>query len=411
MKKPAVKPNGYGIWLWAIILAHFVLGAVYWMNTPYGVAPDEEYHGRYVEQLAENHALPVFSPDDRENYEAHQPPLYYLLGAPFRLAAGATRVRLLSLILGGLSILTVYAAAKSIMPNRQPTAVACAGFVGLMPMHLALSSAVGNDILAELVFGVALLLMTRLLSNETNRSYGPHVLLGVVLGLGLLTKTTCVLLFPAAVLVYVLQWRRRELDAPGVLSRLALMLAASLAVGGWWLVRNHTLYGDPLALSVFNQAFSHTAKPEYFLVERGLPLWQYVGLVAAWTFASFWGVFGHMQAFMPAWIYVALAGVTIVTVARSGRGLLSAIPREILVVLGTVLALVLASFVRFNLDYFQAQGRYLYPAIIPIALVFVLGTERLLRGNLHLAVTVINGGMLLLSIAALGALSSIQSMI
>ncbi len=39
-------------------------------------------------------------------------------------------------------------------------------------------------------------------------------------------------------------------------------------------------------------------------------------------------------------------------------------------------ALVLASFVRFNFSYFQAQARYLFPALPPTALAACLGLEQ-----------------------------------
>jgi len=367
------------IWLAAIILVHLMLGIGFWMHTPYGAAPDEKYHGVYVRHLADEWRLPVFSPENRDDYEAHQPPLYYALGVPFYLIGGDIGVRALSLVLGALSILAVFAAVRTLLPDRERTAIACAGSVALLPMHLALSSSVANDILAELIFGLALLLMTRMLVSGPNTR--ASATLGLVLGLGLLSKTTCILLFPAALLVYLILWRRGTLRASRAVTQSALMLGVSLAVGGWWLVRNGMLYGDPLAMSLFNEAFTHTARPEFFVVERGLGWGGYFLLVGAWTFASFWGVFGHMNVFMPTWVYLTLAGFSIVTLIASIRPV-AALRRDVLIVYAAVVLLVFAAFVRFNLTYFQAQGRYLYPAIIPIALAFVLGVERLLgRGS------------------------------
>ena len=167
------------------------------------------------------------------------------------------------------------------------------------------------------------------------------------------------------------------------------------------------LYGDPLALSQFNQAFAHTPTPEYFLVGQGLTWMGYFALVIAWTFAGFWGVFGHMNVFMPTWVYLILAVISLAALVGSVRSFV-ALKREsvgksdALIVMMTVGALVLLSFIRFNLSFFQAQGRYLYPAIIPIALAFVLGIERLLpEGNRRWSAAVVNGGMLLVTLAAL----------
>ena len=398
-------------WLGVIVALHLALGLIYWGHTAYGVAPDEAYHGVYVGHLVEKHSLPVFSAGDMENYEAHQPPLYYALGVPFYLAARAlgaedpgVGVRLLSLILGAVSILAAYATIR-MLTGRESTALACAGFVAFLPMHLALSNSVGNDILTELIFGVALLLMTKLLVEPPTRGIGAG--LGLILGLGILTKTTCILLFPAAILAYILLWKRGTLTTTMAVRGMAVMLGISLAVGGWWLVRNAMLCGDPLALAQFNQAFAHTPTPDYFLVGQGLTWTGYFVLVIAWTFASCWGVFGHMKVFMPTWIYGILAIVSLVTLVGSVKSIValkreSVARRDALIVLTAVGTLVLLSFIRFNLSFFQAQGRYLYPTIIPIALAFVLGVERFLPpGNRRWSAVVVNGGMLLLTIAAL----------
>ena len=40
-------------------------------------------------------------------------------------------------------------------------------------------------------------------------------------------------------------------------------------------------------------------------------------------------------------------------------------------------ALLLASFVRFNFSFFQAQARYLFPALPAAALAFCLGLQQL----------------------------------
>lgn len=363
------------IWLAAIIVLHLVLGIVFWVHTPYGFPPDESFHGVYVRHIAEELRLPVFAAENHDLYEAHQPPLYYLLAVPFYLIGGGPGVRALSLVLGALSILVVYATVRTLIPDRPRVAVGCAAFVAFLPMHLALSSSVGNDVVAELVFGLALLLMTRMLVNgEDTRS---SVMLGLVLGAGLLAKSTCILLFPAAMIAYFILWRRGTSAPASAVMQLSLCLAVSLAVGGWWLVRNTMLYGDPLAMGLFNEAFMHTARPEFFVVERGLGWGGYFLIVCAWTFAGFWGVFGHMEVFMPAWVYLTLAGISIPVVIASVPSAL-ALRRDVLIVYGAVGLMVLASFVRFNLTYFQAQGRYLYPGIIPIALAYVLGLERLI---------------------------------
>lgn len=398
-------------WIAVIIAIHVMLGSAYWLYRPYGAPPDEGPHGLYVRELAVERRLPVFSASDRDNYEAHQPPLYYALGVPFYLIAKtvgadepASGVRLLSLILGGLCILVAYSAVSVLLSGRSGTALACAGFVAFLPMHVALSSSVANETLTELVFGLTLLLVGRMLVHGA--SWQNTRWLGLVLGAGLLTKTSCVLLFPIVVLAYSLLWQRGALSPKGALRHLGAVAGISLALGGWWLIRNTVLYGDPFALTKFEEAFAHTAKPDFWL-SRGWPWVQYFMLVTGWTFASFWGVFGHMKVFMPSVIYYILAGVTLAAALRCIRPVAelrasSAGARDIILVYLVATVLVLLVFVRFNTSFFQAQGRYLYPALVPFTLFWVLGFERLLpRRNREWSAAVVNAGMFLLALAAL----------
>lgn len=374
-------------WLITLIAIQFLLGLVYWYCTPFGASPDEGPHGKYIQALVDTHSFPVFDVNDRVNYESHQPPLYYVLGVPFYLAgraAGlpdpASAARLLSLILGAASVLVIYLALARLLPNAKYLALAAAGFAGLLPTHVMMSSSVGNDGLTELLFGLALLLVIRqMLDGLTWRR---TILLGGVLGLGVLTKTTCLLIYPIVGLAYLFVAQRKSVSWSHLAIHCAAMLGISLAAGGWWLLRNQMLYGDPLVMSKFQKAFEHTARPEFFF-QRGLDLGGYLTLVAYLTFRSFWGVFGQMDVFMPDVIYPVLGvlsvGMTIAAVIALRR--MKSEPqalRDVLFVFATAIALTVLSFLKFNMMFFQAQGRYLYPALLPMSLFWALGAPVML---------------------------------
>ena len=82
------------------------------------------------------------------------------------------------------------------------------------------------------------------------RHWQRYLLLGLVLGLGVLTKLSLLGLVGLALLALaLLAWRRRDwrLLAFGGGS----MLIAVLIVSGWWFARNLSLYGDLTALDPF----------------------------------------------------------------------------------------------------------------------------------------------------------------
>ncbi len=367
-------------WLYLIILIHILLAFIYWSYTPLGLPPDEGPHGFYVNYLVEKHSLPVFDPNDRNNYEFHQPPLYYTLGAPFimlgkllNLSESVYAVRFLSILLGALSLIFIYHTIQLIFEDKRISLVGTI-FAALLPTHVMLSSSVSNDILAELIFSVGLYLIIYQLLKGL--SWKLTILTGVVAGAAILTKTTCILIIPVYLVMMLLLLLKKEIPVKTILSHILISMGIGLLAGGWWLVRNNMLYGDPFGLKIFENAFRNTAKPEYFF-EQGLSVFQYIMLVAGLTFASFWGVFGHMKIFMPTWVYISLAIIfvpasilSIIVWCREIKN--KPVLKNIGIVCITLLLLTLLSFIRFNITFFQAQGRYLYPALIPISMLAAL---------------------------------------
>jgi len=367
----------------AIVAVYIALGAWYASAIPFGQAPDESAHLLYITYLADHHDAPVFKPVGAGGYEFHQPPLYYALSLPAYLAAGRTAVRLFNVALGIGVILFTYLLCREVFPRRPWRAVAAAAFVAFLPMHVALCASVTNDILAEVIFTAGLWQMVRGL--RAGWSWRISVVVGALAGLGLLTKSaTAPLLLVGWMAAGLWRGRERPFAWRRLLGDLALMTLAALAIGGWWLARNQALYGDPLASRAFLEAFRGRPTPAYFLEQRGLSLFQYLVLVKGITFASFWGVFGTMNVFLPTWVYVALGIFTTAAwagvIARlwSWRRL-EGWQRQALLTLGFAALLVVLLFARFNMSYFQAQARYLFHVIGVCSMGMVWGISRLAR--------------------------------
>lgn len=389
----------------AILLLHIILALTYWHFTGFGTPPDEAPHAAYIQHFVGEHTLPVYSASNSEGYEFYQPPLYYLLGTPFFLLGKllglenpVMMVRLLSLLLGALSIFIVYRAIKTAFPEEGYLPVSCAAFVALLPTHVMMSSSVSNDILMEVVFGLFLLVSASILTRGL--SWKTTVFLGAVLGLGILSKMTCRLLFPVAAIVYLLLWKREGISHRALIGHFLIAMIVSLLIGGWWLGRNYLVYGDLFALSQLENSFKmHSALPEYWFIQ-GWSLPMYLAWVVMMTFISFWGVFGHMNIFMPTWIYNVLAGISLVALISSRWGIAdlkerSKTSNNILTVYFITLLLVLLAFLRLNTTVFQAQGRYLYPALIPISLLMVTGIRRMIPSKHRNLIPYIITGMLI----------------
>ncbi|MBI4670765.1 MAG: hypothetical protein HY741_03730 [Chloroflexi bacterium] len=167
-----------------ILFFQFALGILYATRTPLWQAPDEPAHYNYVRELAETGAFPVlqqgdydpayleeikarkFPPElaiDSLRYEAHQPPLYYVLAAPVYLTARALQLdaalllRYFNVALALVLSCIAYLIFARVFLTSALLRLAGVGIIATLPMHIAMSAAINNDTLAEIVVAVMLL--------------------------------------------------------------------------------------------------------------------------------------------------------------------------------------------------------------------------------------------------------------
>jgi 4-amino-4-deoxy-L-arabinose transferase-like glycosyltransferase len=183
-------------------------------------------------------------------YEALQPPLYYWIMAPAllvcrslgaSLAAQVLALRFLSSLLASLVIPLVFLIGRQVW-GADSVALGCAAIVAVMP-GLALDVArVGNDCLGVVLFTA--LTWIALKTVQEGLTLELAMRLGVVLGLGLLTKAYFLTAVPALIAVLVYDWCRRRRTAAIVLAG-----ATTLLLSGWWYVRNLRTTGTLSGLS------------------------------------------------------------------------------------------------------------------------------------------------------------------
>jgi 4-amino-4-deoxy-L-arabinose transferase-like glycosyltransferase len=224
--------------LLATVIAIFAGFAIaYTRITPIGASPDELSHLHYITGISDHFRLPPASEPERQ-----QPPLYYLLGAIVAKLTGddPRLIRLLSVALGVLTILTVYAVARRLFPLRPGLAVGAAALVALLPETQYLAGGINDDNLAWLAGALLVLAGIIVMQSEV---LTPRLALGVGLAVALavLAKET-VWVLAALLIVLVVVRRGRELRAVHV----AGLLVPTIVLAGWWFVRNAVAFGSPL---------------------------------------------------------------------------------------------------------------------------------------------------------------------
>lgn len=404
----------------SIILAYLVLGTLFALVTPAWQAPDEPAHYNYIRHVATVGSFPVLHmgdyphayleeikeagfpdgmPVDPIRYESHQPPLYYVLAAPIYTLSGGdlTALRLFSVLLGSGIVLLTYAVARRIHPDREWPALAAAAFVAFLPQHLAALSQVGNDVLAELLFAGVLYILVGWVQSTgrddaertqgTRRSLLQSLQLAVLLGLILITKTTVYIALPLAACAAAWRWHRERAGLRRMAIEGSVIILPIILMALPWYARSVWAYGWPdfLGLQRHDDVVVGQMRTIEYIAGNGWgAFWR---RAVEWTFKSFWGVFGWMGVWLDSRVYFGMALFTGVVAAgliadglpRRSRSTHVPMNRPAVALLGLSALLTLLAYVWYNIQFLQHQGRYLFTALVPIAIACASGWETALR--------------------------------
>lgn len=381
-----------------VILVYFLTASLYAIYTPPWQTPDEPAHYNYIAYLAKWGQLPILDFGDYDQkylealtsrkfppdlsiaplrYEFHQPPLYYALATPLYLATQSMDpreqviiLRLFSVLIGTLLLPLAYRIFAIVFPEQPFVPLTATAFIAVLPQHLMVAAAVNNDILAEVV--LAAIIMVSLIAIRDGIEQKHAVTLGVVLGIALITKTTIYLPAVLAVGAAVL-WGRQGWRP------LVTIFAVAFIISGWWFLRNACCaygYADIFGWARHDKVVAGQPTTAEWLAQYGFGYVTTAFMTT--TFRSFWGQFGWMGVLMDARIYLALLIITVAVLLgfllwfRKWREI-RVFQKQALLLFSVLLIAVILSYLGYNLRFVQHQGRYLFPALVPISVFFALG--------------------------------------
>jgi hypothetical protein len=408
-------------WLIVIVVIFLILGLIYSVTVPLFESPDEIWHFAFADHLAKGGGLPVFSAAKSAFLrEGGQPPLFYAAVAlaiwpidrsdfpswvrfnashpavtrgatsdtpnvfihsaredlPWTSSVLAVHVaRLVSLVFGALTVVGVYFVGRSVT-GRDDLALLSAALVAFTPQFVFVSASVNNDSLMAATatwVGVTSLRISSLEPQTSNRR--EVVWLGILLGLGLLSKLGGLILAPLAGLALAIRWFRPrshlKFDIWNLIFEVSIVFGIAAFVCGWWYARNVSLYGDPLGWNVWLSDIGvRTPTPA---------LWQLVPEFPA-LFRSYWA---DLPGFpMSSVVYVALAVIVLVALAGVIKSLISNfllrppdLKFDIWNWIFTLLwlGIIFVGVVRYMQTTPAAQGRLLFPALAPLGVLMVWG--------------------------------------
>jgi len=404
------------------LVAFVVLATWYSVTVPLGEAPDEVPHFTYIRYLAQHGRLPTTG----EEHEAFQPPLYYAAGAaltfwiedrsdaPFAVRANANFdvadarapknlllhtadeawpyrgwalawhvVRLLSIALGAVTVYAIYRLGGVLFSQRPAVPLGMAALAAFTPQFLFVSAVVNNDNAATafsalILWRVAALLRESAVQAATAaaQARGQAVWkgsagLGLLLGLGLLSKANLIALVPVAGVAIMIAGSQapRGLRLRRALGGLAVTFGLAVLLAGWYFLRNWVLHGDPMGWSFLLEINARRAGP----LTAEVLAWLFRGV-----FRSFW--LGWIGIAFEGWIYWALGAGCLVGVAgfvvwlACRRHELEGWTRWTLALLGLHAAITVGSLIQWTATVLGTdQGRLIYPILPTVMLVLAAG--------------------------------------
>ncbi len=418
-----------------ILVAFFVISLIYVWATPPLEASDELWHFGMVNFIAETGQLPVQQPDVKTAYEQEgsQPPLYYMVAALLvkwidrsdfdsvrspnphvvagvpgnfgnknlvlhdsphppleRTVLAITIIRLFSILLGCVTITSIYMSARLVRSEWPFLPVIAASLVAFNPMFLFISASVNNDNLVT-AFNSLIILQLVVLMRKASFSVAQSVSVAVLVALASLSKLSGLVLMPfvglAGLWVFVrpLVYQTKErLDWRGFGLYLVMLGGVWAIVAGWWYYRNLTLYGELFGTRMMVAVAG--SRVGAFTFQTLLDEFQ------GFRFA-YWALFGAVNIMTFRWFYDVMDVVSLTIVVGMLTMCVSAVRARLhsisdrhwlddWVIYGILCLMVVTgtiSVVVWTSQTYASQGRLLFPFNGAIAILGASGIVYLFR--------------------------------
>lgn len=398
---------------WFVIILWGILAINNIREIPLHIGMDAQAHYDYISYVAEKGSIPLAT----EGWQMFMPPLFYMVCALImdllkNSVAAATLLPLLrgiNLFCGLLQVELCYRALRYVFPEREDLQAIGTVLGGLLPMNIYISQVVGNEPMTALFSGVAVVMVLGLISKRSVPSNWSCFVLGVVIGLGVLTKPTPILLIPPILvgigyLVFVNC--QPALKSTLMLARRATALIGAVAlVAGWYYLRNYILMGHWF-LGGWNLPMTGVVwwqHPSYRTIQQVTcfgecffyPIYSAVHSLGDSLYSTFWadgGLSGRIVGIPPwnysfmlsaIWLSIAPSAAIIVGTFAALTAPAASIRKGTLFPALCVVVYVLAVFCLFMVApmYCIAKATYTLGLIPCYAVLAAAGLDVFMRGN------------------------------
>jgi 4-amino-4-deoxy-L-arabinose transferase-like glycosyltransferase len=312
-------------------------------------------------------------------YEAHQPPLYYLLmWAPYRLLESQSvlcrlfSVRFCSVLLASFFVFPAVRLIRELIPSRIAQVLTLFAIVTFPSLYIDIAR-VGNDSLGVFVYTLLCYRVVLLSKNSSTRN---SIWTGAVLGLGLLTKMYFMAAFVSILILGCIKFSQTRGDRLRILKEYSLAILIALAIASPWFIRNYHFWGRPLLTSeivglshISTKAWIHQAIRMPWLPQFDVSFRSFIW-VGGWNFLVLpKSVYDFFKIFF---LIIILGGV--MQFVRNTRSAMNSMRIPLLFVASFLFALMgfLVSVYMVG-GLLGGCGWYVYALVVPITIIMVTG--------------------------------------
>lgn len=291
-----------------------------------------------------------------------------------RLAWSLHLMRLVSVLLSIGSVWFVYKMGREVFPEPSWLPIAGVMLFAFNPQFLFLGSVL--NVVDMVIFSTTILLwlLARFMKRKVNRVVD-IIVLGASMGLAIISKMTALPIL--AVAVIGVGWKRIAEKRPAI-NAILLFLFAFLVTGGWYLIRNQVLYGEPTGSKIHVLARHNGVWKNPLLDEFGLL--NYLISYPKTQWKTFWSGFGWITIYLPmifpfTMLVVYAHGIWGFVTAMGERKnlILSGVQKRQLAILAMAPIILWLAITRVILLVDVFHGKDLFPVSSVMALVVVIG--------------------------------------
>lgn len=376
---------------------------------------DEFEHISFISHLIRFKSLPCVNIDDTACRQiGYHPPLYYVLSVPFavfskftfvpeeplrdpefncspqppcrgrhrmylaidknssvlakKTAQACVSLRWVSLLWGVGAVLV--AAELLWLLSRKSLYLSSAALAIFMfnPRWIEACASVSNDAAATFMGCLILLVIIKMIINESLYERRSVIYLGLLSSLAILTKLSLIGSLLLVPLVLLIGYGKHSVDMRRRLLACIIFVITALIPCSIWFLRNDLLYGS---FSSFQPEIWSTF---VHLREQPFGLFNFRIEDLRSFIYSYWAVFGQFGVLAHAWFYTALEIFLLIAAVSGLYFIILQLKRSpdfktrmVLLVTLSWLMIVFAFFLQFNRYVYAAQGRLIYPAGICLA--------------------------------------------